>query len=87
MFGKCAKYEKCEPHSKILKSYDLGRGWGDSSEKKMMKEILRNGLVTVDIKWHAETMGKYKSGILSEKSIKDLLAKLPKFKAKYNSLA
>lgn len=23
-FGMCGKYEKCEPHSKILKSYDVG---------------------------------------------------------------
>ena len=35
----CQNYEKCEPHSKIVKSEYVGKGYGDSGEKKMMREI------------------------------------------------
>ena len=41
----CGNYAKCAPHSKIEKTYFVGKGYGDTSEKKMMKEIIRNGAV------------------------------------------
>lgn len=41
----CGNYAKCSPHSKIEKTYFVGKGYGDTSEKKMMKEIIRNGAV------------------------------------------
>lgn len=47
---KCSDFEKCPPHSKIKKTYWIGKGYGDSSERKMMKEIIRNGAVIVGIK-------------------------------------
>ena len=45
---KCKNYSKCDPVSKISKSYLVGGGWGATSEKKMMKEILRNGPINGD---------------------------------------
>jgi hypothetical protein len=44
----CKNYESCKPVSKVQKSYLVGGGWGESSEKKMMKEILRNGPINGD---------------------------------------
>lgn len=45
---KCSNYSKCEPISKINKSYLVGGGWGATTEKKMMKELLRNGPMNGD---------------------------------------
>lgn len=45
----CDSYSKCEPHSKIQNTYFVGKGYGDSSEEKMMKEIMRNGLVNGEL--------------------------------------
>ena len=41
-------YEKCQPIAKIDKSYFVGGSWGSTTEKKMMKEILRNGAINGD---------------------------------------
>jgi len=41
----CKSFEKCAPHSKVDKIYFIGKGYGDSTEKNMMKEILRNGII------------------------------------------
>jgi hypothetical protein len=32
----------------VTRSYDVGGGYGQSSEKKMMKEILRNGALSTE---------------------------------------
>lgn len=48
--SSCSKYRHCQPHSKVKKAYWLGRGYGDSSEKKIMKEVIRNGAVAVGMK-------------------------------------
>jgi len=39
----CKDYSGCNPVAKVSKSYDVGGGYGQSSEKRMMKEIVRNG--------------------------------------------
>lgn len=46
---KCGKYRKCQPISNVMESYFIGGGYGESSEKKMMKEILRNGIVNGEL--------------------------------------
>lgn len=46
---RCSKYAKCKPISKITESYFIGGAYGESSEKKMMKEILRNGIVNGEL--------------------------------------
>mmetsp|Transcript_21822 Transcript_21822/g.33778 ORF Transcript_21822/g.33778 Transcript_21822/m.33778 type:complete len:89 (+) Transcript_21822:1321-1587(+) len=45
----CSNYSQCQPHSKVTGSYFIGKGYGDSSEKKMMKEIIRNGIVNGEL--------------------------------------
>ena len=64
----CKNHEKCPPIAKVEKSYFVGGGWGATSEKKMMKEILRNGPINGD--FQAPGMFSiYKEGIFSEKGI------------------
>jgi len=44
----CGNYATCKPISKVANSYLVGGGWGATSERKMMKEILRNGPINGD---------------------------------------
>ena len=61
-------YEQCKPVAKVQKSYLVGGGWGATSEKKMMKEILRNGPINGD--FQAPSMFSiYKEGVFSEKGL------------------
>lgn len=65
---QCGNYEQCQPISKVQQSYFVGGGWGSTSEKKMMKEILRNGPINGD--FQAPSMfSLYKEGIFSEKGL------------------
>lgn len=45
----CGTYKDCKPASKVTQSYFIGGAYGESSEKKMMKEILRNGIVNGEL--------------------------------------
>jgi hypothetical protein len=47
-FTKCSSFRNCQPVAKVTRSYDIGGGYGLSSEKKMMKEILRNGPLSTE---------------------------------------
>ena len=61
----CKNYEQCQAVAKIKQSYLVGGGWGNTSEKKMMKEILRNGPINGD--FQAPSMfALYREGIFSE---------------------
>lgn len=64
----CGSYEQCKPISKVEQSYFVGGGWGATSERQMMKEILRNGPINGD--FQAPSMfSLYKEGIFSEKGL------------------
>jgi len=64
----CKNYETCPPVARVKQSYLVGGGWGATSEKKMMKEILRNGPINGD--FQAPSMfSVYKEGIFSEKGL------------------
>ena len=70
----CGNYATCKPISKVANSYLVGGGWGATSERKMMKEILRNGPINGD--FQAPSMfSLYKDGIFSEKGLIDLKKK------------
>ena len=45
----CSNYKQCEKFAKVKNTYFVGRGYGDSTEKKMMKEIMRNGIVNGEL--------------------------------------
>lgn len=68
---RCNNYEKCEPHSKIQSTYFIGKGYGDSSEKKMMKEIMRNGAVNGEMQ-APRIFSLYQQGIFTSQGIKAL---------------
>jgi len=75
---QCRNYEGCKPISKVKKSYLVGGGWGATSEKKMMKEILRNGPINGDFQAPA-MFSIYKEGIFSEKGLLGLKKKNKEF--------
>ena len=60
----CGKYKDCKPVSRINESYFVGGAYGESSEKKMMKEILRNGIVNGELNV-PRVFSYYQEGILS----------------------
>lgn len=69
----CGRFEKCPAHSKATSSYFVGRGYGDASEKKMMKELIRNGLINTGLK---SNLNLYKDGIVSESGLTSSFAQL-----------
>lgn len=66
---KCSNYQSCEPHSKIQNTYFVGKGYGDATEKKMMKEIIRNGAVNGEMQ-APRIFGLYMEGVLTSDGIK-----------------
>lgn len=46
---KCGMYKDCEPVAKVTKSYFIGGAYGETTEKKIMKELLRNGIVNGEL--------------------------------------
>lgn len=67
----CANYKECPKFAKVDKTYFVGRGYGDSTEKKMMKEIMRNGIVNGELQ-APSIFHMYKEGILTEDGIRTL---------------
>lgn len=68
---QCSNYALCKPEAKVAESYFVGGGWGATTEKKMMKEILRNGPINGDFQ-APKIFSIYKEGIFSEKGLIDL---------------
>lgn len=60
----CSKYSSCSTYAKINRSYFIGGAYGESSEKKMMKEILRNGILNGELNV-PRVFSFYQEGILS----------------------
>lgn len=59
----CGDYADCAPQAKVTESYFIGGAYGESTELKMMKEILRNGMVNGEF-LAPGTFGMYSEGIL-----------------------
>lgn len=71
----CGQYAGCEPHSRVQNTYFVGKGYGDTSEKKMMKEIMMNGPVNGEMQCpHVFSM--YTEGILTQDGLKKLHTKV-----------
>jgi len=68
---QCHHYEQCAPKAKIAQSYQVGGGWGATSERRLMKEILRNGPINGDFQ-APRIFAIYRDGIFSEKGLIDL---------------
>ena len=61
---QCGQYAKCKPISRVQESYFIGGAYGQSSEERMMKEILRNGIVNGELNV-PRVFSFYQQGILS----------------------
>lgn len=72
---KCSNYKSCPKFAKVKKSYFVGKGYGDSTEKKMMKEIARNGIVNGELQ-APSIFSMYKTGVLTSDGIKELSDKI-----------
>ena len=68
----CKDFAKCPPVSRVQHSYFVGGAYGESSEKKMMKEMMRNGILNGELNV-PQVFSFYTSGILSN----DHEAKMP----------
>lgn len=44
----CALYESCAPQAKVISTQFVGKGWGEVTEEQILKEMLRNGPVSVE---------------------------------------
>jgi len=64
----CANYANCQPMAKILNTQFVGKGWGEVTESQILKEMLRNGPVSVEFQAN-KLFQTYHSGILSETGI------------------
>jgi cathepsin C len=71
----CSQYTECPKFAKVKSTYFVGRGYGDSTEKKMMKEVLRNGIVNGELQ-APSIFHMYKTGVLTENGIKELSQKV-----------
>lgn len=63
--GQCSKFAHCKPEARVSKTYDVGGGYGKTSEKLMMKEILRNGPLNTEFQ-APSIFSMYKSGLLTQ---------------------
>lgn len=67
--SKCSNWAQCQPVAKIQNTHYVGGGFAQVSEKQMMKDILRNGAITVEFEAN-KLFSMYKEGILTEKGMK-----------------
>lgn len=67
----CSQYEKCQPHSKVVNTGFVGQGYGDATEKKIMKELMYGGAVNGEVKF-PRLAGMYSSGIITKEGLVDL---------------
>lgn len=67
----CAQYQGCKPEARVQRSYDVGGGYGQSTEKLMMKEILRNGPLNTEFQ-APSIFSTYKSGLITQDGFRAL---------------
>lgn len=44
----CNLYQKCASVAKVAKTYFVGEAWGKVNEKQIMKELIRNGALSME---------------------------------------
>lgn len=70
-FSSCSKHANCPPVAKVKNTYDLGGAYGQTSEKRMMKEILRNGALNTEFQAPG-IMASYSKGIMSSDGLESV---------------
>ena len=71
----CSAYESCEPIAKVKSANYVGKGYGDATEKAMMKEIMHSGLIEGEAQW-PRVASFYKSGVLTGDGLQQLHGKV-----------
>lgn len=71
---KCKDFAHCPPVARVHSSYFIGGAYGESTEKRMMKEMLKNGILNGELNV-PQVFSFYQSGILSN----DHEAKMPQY--------
>ena len=69
--SKCSQFAHCAPVAKVKKSYDVGGAYGLSSEKQMMKDILRNGVLNTEFQ-APNIFATYEKGLLTTSGLENL---------------
>lgn len=70
---KCSKFQHCPAVAKVKNSHDVGGAYGLSSEKQMMKEVLRNGVLNTEFQAPA-VFSTYKEGLVTAEGFQALHA-------------
>lgn len=68
---KCSKFAHCPGIAKVKRSYDVGGAYGLSSEKRMMKEILRNGVLNTEFQ-APNVFATYDKGLVTADGLHNL---------------
>lgn len=71
----CSDYAQCEPVAKVASVKMTGGGYGASTEKAMMKEIMHSGAIEGEVSWPDYAFG-YKSGVMTDKGMQQLHEKM-----------
>ena len=67
----CSKFSTCPAVAQVNRSYFIGGAYGESSESKMMKDLLRNGMINSELLVPSAFM-TYSEGILSEDGMQEM---------------
>jgi hypothetical protein len=67
----CSDFKNCKPEARVQYTYDVGGAYGKSSEKHMMKEILRNGPLNTEFQ-APNVFATYKGGIIDQNGFERL---------------
>ena len=79
---KCSQFKDCKPIAKVARSYDVGGAYGQTSEKKMMKEILRNGVLNTEFQ-APNIFASYHKGLITSDGFKILNQMVDKKKSDF----
>lgn len=68
-------FEKCPAHSKVVNTGFIGQGYGDATEKKIMKELMYGGSVNGELKF-PRLAAMYRDGIITKNGLVQLHEKM-----------
>ena len=71
----CSAFAECKPVAKIKSTHLVGGGYAEIAEDQMMKDLIRNGPISVEFQTN-QYFTAYQSGIISEQAVigaKDLV--------------
>ena len=67
----CSNYAECEPIAKVADVKFIGGGYGATTEKAMMKEIIHSGAIEGEVNFPSYGH-MYTAGVMTNNGMKDL---------------